>query len=85
MRWSAAGTPQDLVGIAGIGRDNQNQVRAINDAGQVAGIVGSTAAFRFSAGTMEQLTAINGPSWLSEAFGINGSGQVVGQSTAASP
>lgn len=36
VRWSAAGVPQDLGGIAGVGRDNENQARAINDDGQVA-------------------------------------------------
>ena len=80
VRWSPAGVPEDLGDLGRIGRDNQNQAFAINDAGQVAGSVGGNRAFRFTAGAMEHLPSIGGPSVGATAYGINGSGQVVGGS-----
>jgi probable HAF family extracellular repeat protein len=69
------GVMHDLGTLGG----NYSQAYAINDSGQVAGaasLPGATHAFLYSGGVMYDL---DGTSGNSEGYGINGSGEVVGE------
>ena len=76
-----SGTLTDLGTLGG----STSLARAVNDAGQVAGYsytpgaIADIHAFLYSAGVMNDLGTLPGGTW-SYAYGLNASGQVVGES-----